>query len=637
MTSIRNLQTARRLNTRDPIALASAVRRMLQASVITSALGLTSSIPAVAAPESTETPQAVLQYNQRQEIFQPQVAQGGMVASDHVLASRIGARILEQGGNAVDAAVATGFALSVVLPYAGNLGGGGFMMLHLRDQQHTTAIDFRETAPSAASHDMFLDADGKIIKRRSIESTASVGVPGSVAGLLYALQRYGTITRDQAVSPAIELARSGFTVSPTLARLLDTHRDHLYKSEPNRAVFFKKTNEHDPCVQPKCPIASLRTLQPGDRLVQPDLANTLEQIAANGAAGFYEGPVAKAIAQTVSSGSGNISLDDLRNYQVKEREPLWAAYRGIEIASMPPPSSGGVHLTQMLNMLSTWPIRESGWGSAANLHRFSEVAKLAYADRATYLGDPDFVAIPTHRLIDPDYAKTRMQLINDDRATPSQTIMAGSPTRPESTETTHFSVADRWGNLVSTTTTLNLNFGSGWMARGTGVLLNNEMDDFSIKPGEPNAFGLVGSQANAIQAGKRPLSSMTPTLLFKRGEPWIATGTPGGGRIITIVLQFVLNVIDFDMNIATASAMPRAHHQWLPDKLWLEQGFSPDTVAILRRQGHDVMASRAAGRLQSVAFESGRQLGASDPRSTDGAAIGAKIDSALKPLETTGR
>ncbi len=584
-------------------------------------IALTLVLPNSQAQTASEPPQAVLQYAQRQEIFQPQLATGGMVSSDHFLASRTGAAILRRGGNAVDAAVATGFSLAVVLPYAGNLGGGGFMLVHRKQDNLTEAIDFRETAPQSATPDMFLDAAGNISRELSIESTAAIGVPGSVAGLLLALERYGTMSRESVLAPAIELAKNGFTVTPTLARLLRTHAEHLYKSAPNRAVFFVRL-PGAVCQPVACSHDQLRPLQAGERLVQADLASTLERIAAEGADGFYQGPVARRIVDTINTERGNMTLEDLRDYRPVVRQPIWGQYRGVRIASMPPPSSGGIHLVQMLNMLEQWPVAQAGWGSAMNLHRLSEVAKLAYADRATHLGDADFYPVPVNELIDPAYARTRLKLIRDDRATPSEQIKAGEPTKYESTETTHFSVADKHGNLVSTTTTLNLNFGSGWMAAGTGVLLNNEMDDFSVKPGVPNAFGLVGSEANSVEAGKRPLSSMTPTLLFKDGKPWMATGTPGGSRIITIVLQYVLNVTDFGMNIATASAMPRMHHQWLPDTLWLEQGFSPDTITILQSMGHPVKASRAAGRLQSVSIEGRQQFGASDPRSTDGAAVG---------------
>lgn len=602
-------------HSRQPLCPARSILKALGAITFVSALLSTG------AQASTDAPQAVLQYAQQQEIFQPERARGGMVASDHFLASAVGADILRQGGNAIDAAVATGFALAVVLPYAGNLGGGGFMLWHTTQTQSTEALDFREVAPQAATASWFLDDDGEPVRQYSIESTTSIGVPGTVAGLLRAHQLHGTLPREQLIAPAIELAQQGFPVTPMLARLLATHKAHLYKSPPNRAIFFKVA-ESAQCEPRACAIEELRTLQPGELLVQSDLANTLTLIAQEGARGFYSGSVAQAIVDTVKADRGELTLGDLANYQTKLREPIWGEYRDIKVASMPPPSSGGIHLVQMLQMLARWPLSDAGWGSAANLHRLSEVAKLAYADRATHLGDPDFYQVPVEQLLSAAYLDERITLIDDVRATPSDRIKAGQFKRDESTETTHFSVVDRQGNMVATTTTLNLNFGSGWMATGTGVLLNNEMDDFAIKPGVPNAFGLMGSQANAVEPGKRPLSSMTPTLLFKDGQPWIATGSPGGSRIITIVLQVISNAVDFGMNIAAAGAMPRMHHQWLPDTLWLEQGFSPDTVDILRARGHNVVPSRAAGRVQSVAIDGNEQLGASDPRSGDGAAIG---------------
>ena len=593
----------------------------LFAPAIILAWALMLALPNAWGQAESELPQAVLQYAQRQEIFQPQVATGGMVASDHFLASETGAAILKQGGNAIDAAVATGFALAVVLPYAGNLGGGGFMLVHQAQKSLTEAIDFREMAPQSATADMFLDATGNVSRERSIESTAAIGVPGSVAGMLLALERHGTMPRQMVMARAISLAQNGFTVTPTLAKLLRTHAEHLYKSPPNRAVFFVPIPGAT-CKPMTCPHDQLRPLQAGETLIQKDLATTLERIARDGADGFYQGPVAGRIVDTINAEQGHMTLQDLERYRPIVRQPIWGQYRGVQIASMPPPSSGGIHLVQMLNMLQHWPVAQNGWGSAANLHRLSEVAKLAYADRATHLGDSDFHPVPMVELTDAAYAAKRLTLIREDRATPSEEIKAGAPATTESTQTTHFSVADKHGNLVSTTTTLNLNFGAGWMAQGTGVLLNNQMDDFSAKPGFANAFGLIGNEANAIEPGKRPLSSMSPTLLFKNGKPWMATGSPGGSRIITIVLQYVINVTDFGMNIAAASAMPRMHHQWLPDTLWLEQGFSPDTVAILQRMGHSVQASRAAGRLQSVSIEGKQQFGASDPRSLDGAAIG---------------
>ena len=597
--------------------------------------------------------QAVLNYQDRRAVFEPRQARYGMVSSDHFLASQAGSDILSLGGNAVDAAVAAAFALAVVLPYAGNLGGGGFALIHRQAQNPvgnpadspTLALDFRETAPSSAHPDMFLDSSGKPIARMSIESTASIGVPGTVAGLLAALDRAGSTPREQLIAPAIALARDGFEVTPTLASLLSSHAEHLYKSPPNRDIFFKKQPDAA-CIPRDCPISALRPLQAGDTLRQTDLARTLQLISDHGADGFYKGAVAAAISQTTSDPTGQnagqsanqgvdrrfdpsagdhqgpMTLADLASYQVRWREPVKGRYRDLEVVSMPPPSSGGVHLIQMLNTLSHFPMRELGYGSAASLHLMAEAARRAYADRAQHMGDPEFVKVPVKELISTRYADELARQISMNLATPSKTIQPLIPTPPESPETTHLSVVDQWGNMVSLTTTLNLNFGSGWMADGTGVLLNNEMDDFSIKPGVPNAFGLTGSAANRIEAGKRPLSSMTPTIVFRDGKALFATGSPGGSRIITIVLQVIVNVADHGMNIAAAGAVPRMHHQWLPDRLELEPGFSPDTVRILQLSGHQVEPSRAAGRVQSVASQPDMKLGASDPRSEDGAAIG---------------
>lgn len=607
-----------------------------------SGLGRFSGIPtALAQGQSTPPNQAVLHYDRLTQISQPTYGQGGMVASDQILASSVGAQILRRGGNAVDAAVATGFALAVVLPYAGNLGGGGFMLIHQHDPKHTVALDFREVAPQAAHPDMFLDSQGQVIPNMSTESTASVGVPGSVAGLLLALEQYGSLSQRDVIEPAIQLAREGFEVSHELARMLESHRLHLAKSPASRMVFFVKRNEQLTCALVVCPIEDIRTLQAGERLVQEDLAHTLELIAQNGRDGFYKGPVAQAILATLNHDRPNPSkaeplftLEDLTQYRAQWRKPIWGHYQGayaaIDVASMPPPSSGGIHLIQILNMLEHIPFAQSGWGSAQAIHDLTQVAKLAYADRAQHLGDTDFITVPIQGLISKEYAKQRMQGFDRQAARASQSIQAGDPLPYESDQTTHYSVIDRHGNMVSTTTTLNLNFGSGWMAQGTGVLLNNEMDDFAIKAGVPNAFGLVGSQANAIAPGKRPLSSMTPTLVFKAQQPWFATGTPGGARIITTVVQHIVNVVDFNMNLAQAAAAPRMHHQWLPDFIRLEQGFSPDTIALLRAKGHDVRVMGIMGRVQAVEMDrsdpqnSAMMQGVSDPRSPDGAAISVR-------------
>jgi gamma-glutamyltranspeptidase/glutathione hydrolase len=592
--------------------------------------------------------EAVLNYDRNNQIYQPVFGHGGMVASDEALASAVGAEILRQGGNAVDAAVATGFALAVVLPYAGNLGGGGFMMIHRQQPLKTTAIDFREVAPSGASRDMYLDDQGQVIKGMSTQSVASVGVPGSVAGLLMALDQYGTFSQRAVIEPAITLAKEGFTVSHELADILASHRNHLGKSTASRQVFFVKRSASVTCEISVCPLDELKTLSAGDKLVQADLANTLERIAQQGRQGFYEGIVAESVLNTLNVSTLDtqqhvsnqplktrsqplFSAADLSTYLPKERQPIWGSYKGVRVASMPPPSSGGVHLIQMLNMLEQLPLAQSGWGSAQTIHDLAQVGRFAYADRAEYLGDTDFVKVPLKGLTSKSYTQSLVQKLDRLKATPSAEVKAGNPMPYESDQTTQYSVIDAQGNMVSTTTTLNLYFGSGWMADGTGVLLNNEMDDFSVKAGVPNAFGLVGNEANNIQPGKRPLSSMTPTLVFRDDQPWFATGSPGGARIITTVLQHIVNVVDFNMNIAQAAAAPRMHHQWLPNFIRVEQGFSPDTLALLRAMGHDVRVMGTMGRIQSVQRSlegpqaaTGMMQGVSDPRSPDGAAISVR-------------
>ena len=565
---------------------------------------------------------AVTRYDNRFEIFHPVQASGGMVASDHRVASAVGADILRQGGNAIDAAVAVGFALAVVLPYAGNLGGGGFMLVREAKTGSTHAIDFRETAPAAARKEMFLNREGEIIPGKSTITPYAVAVPGTVAGLLSAAQQYGVLPLKMLLSPAIHLAENGFIVSPVLAQQFSRQRSHLERWPSTREVFFKRKNDVPDCPVSECPSSSLVTYQAGDTLVQPDLARTLRLIAENGIDGFYRGPVAQSIVDTLASSSRPMTLEDLSSYRIVMRKPIHGTYRGYQVYSMPAPSSGGVHLIQMLNILERFPLSEYGAGSAKTIHLIAESARLAYADRAEYLGDPDYVNVPQRGLTAKSYAEALIKRIDLLRATPSKQVRAGPAGDYESEQTTHFSVMDALGNVVSCTYTLNLNFGSGIVARGTGMLLNNEMDDFSSKPGVSNAFGLLGGSANAIEPGKRPLSSMTPVIVLKEGKPWLATGTPGGARIITTVLQTILNTIDFKMNIAEALSMPRVHHQWMPDFLRIEKGLSPDTIRLLQEKGHVVRVMPTMGRVQSVQKQNGVLLGATDPRNPDGAAIG---------------
>lgn len=561
-------------------------------------------------------------YDNSLEIFHPIRAKGGMVASEQVLASQVGADILSQGGNAIDAAVAVGFALAVVLPNAGNLGGGGFMLLRDVKSASTHALDFRETAPSTATRGMFLDQQGNVIAGKSTRTPFSVAVPGTVAGLTFAAQQYGSMPLERLLEPAIKLAENGFIVSPVLAQQFSLQRAHLERWPSTKEVFFKRKPDTADCILAECPSASLVTYSAGERLLQPDLARTLRTIGRQGADGFYKGAVAQNIVDTLASTSRPISLLDLEQYRIAKRAPLKGLYRGYEILSMPAPSSGGVHLIQMLNILERYPLTQYGAGSAQTIHLIAESARLAYADRAEHLGDPDFVKVPERGLTSKKYADRLAENIQLQVITPSSQVKAGPAGDFESEQTTHFSVMDQFGNVVSCTYTLNLNFGSGIVARGTGVLLNNEMDDFSAKPGAPNAFGLLGGSANAIEPGKRPLSSMTPVIVLKDGQPWLATGTPGGARIITTVLQTILNTIDFKMNIAEALSMPRVHHQWMPDHLRIERGISPDTIRLLKEKGHEVRVMPTMGRVQSVQQQGRMFFGASDPRNPDGAAIG---------------
>lgn len=566
-------------------------------------LGLAPSLPA--APLAAQDVPAV-RYDAGDAVFTPVQATRGMVVSEHALASAAGADMLKQGGNAVDAAVAVGFALAVVLPQAGNLGGGGFMMIHQGADGRSTALDFRETAPAGATRTMYLDDKGAVVPGRSLFTPLAVGVPGTVAGLLLALDRYGSLPRSTVMAPAIALAEQGFTVSPSLADLLAGQRGHLGRWEATRAIFL-------PGGQP---------LKAGGRLVQADLARSLRLIAEQGADAFYRGDIAAKIAASMERHGGLITRDDLAGYKAVEREPVAGTYRGFRVLSMPPPSSGGTHVVQILNLLERYPLAEWGSDSARTVHVMAEAMKRAYADRAEYLGDPDFTPVPVRGLTSRAYADELAKGIDPDHAIPAAGIRAGRPQPHESDQTTHFSVADSHGTVVSTTYTLNLHFGSGMVAEGTGILLNNEMDDFAAKPGVPNAFGLIGGDANAVAPGKRPLSSMSPTIVLKDGTPWLVTGSPGGSRIITTVVQTIVDHIDFAMNPAESAASPRMHHQWVPDELRVERGFSPDTLRLLREMGQNVAVKPAMGRTETIQIQGGLFLGAADPRNPDGAALG---------------
>ena len=547
---------------------------------------------------------AIIDYGSR---FHPIVGNKGMVVSQSMLASQIGADILAQGGNAIDAAVATGFALAVTLPQAGNIGGGGFMLVYLAEQQRTIAIDYREVAPRSADRDLFLDELGEVDATKARFSHASAGVPGSVAGLVHALESYGKLPLSMVLKPAIELAEKGITVTQPLAYSLTHAEKRLRKWPASAGYFFRKDGN---------------LLRPGDRWQQKDLAVTLGKIASQGRDGFYKGSVADKIVAEMKQHGGLISLDDLANYKVVERKPVTGTYRGYTVAAMPPPSSGGVHLVQMLNILEGWELNKLGHNSADYLHRLIETMRRAYADRSEYLGDPDFHPVPVAKLTDKAYAQTLRQGVDLNKASASSDIAPGLKAPYESPQTTHYSVWDAAGNVVSNTYTLNFSYGSGISVTGAGFLLNNEMDDFSAKPGVPNAYGLIGGTANAIEPNKRPLSSMTPTIVFKQGQPAFATGSPGGSTIINTVLQTVLNVVDFDMNIAEAAAAPRIHHQWQPDKVFVEPGLNIDTRSLLSAKGHKIVPStRVIGRTQTISSDGEHTYGANDTRWPGGGAV----------------
>ena len=555
-----------------------------------------------------QTSEPLFEYS---EINHPVIGKKGMVASHNILSSQITAEIMEKGGNAIDAGAALGFALAVTLPRAGNVGGGGFMLVHVAKENKTIAVDFRETAPAAAFQDMFFDENGKVPAmdpsyRFSHKSSA---VPGSVAGLAHIVEKYGTMTLAEVLEPAIRLARDGIIVTYDLAA--DLARSERLKNNPAALKKFYKPDGSN--------------YEVGELFKQPDLAWTLDEIAKHGVDAFYKGSIAKKIVADMEAHNGIITMDDLASYKVIEREPVRGTFKGYDIAAIPAPSSGGTHVIQMLNILENFPLKGMGPGSADALHITAEAMKLAYADRSKYLGDPDFVDVPTSALVNKDYAKSLAAKISMDRATPSEEIAPGNLSIYESDETTHYSVVDSEGNMVGNTYTLMFSFGSGIVIEGTGILRNNKMGNFTLRPDIPDAFGLLGSENNMINAFRRPVSSMSPVLVSKDGNPYFMTGSPGGSKIISANMQMVLNVLEYGMNIGDAAVAPRIHHQWYPEELLLESGISPDTIKLLRQKGHKInftSNSSVMGSLQTVMSKDGQFYGYSDPRRPGAGAVG---------------
>src|SRR5450830_616073 len=534
-------------------------------------------------------------------------AHNGIVVAQESRAARIGVEILDRGGNAVDAAVAVGFALAVTYPRAGNIGGGGFMVIHLAKDNRDVAIDYRETAPAAATATMFLDAKGNPDPKKSRDSGLAVGVPGTVAGLALAQQKYGSgkLSLADLIAPAIDLARKGFPVEDDTADSLPNARERLARWPSAARIFLKDGGQ---------------PLQERDRLIQFDLADTLQAIAKEGPRAFYQGRTATQIAAAVLKAGGIMTKDDLAAYRAVERAVVRGSYRGYNIVSMPPPSSGGVHLIEMLNILEGYDLAKLGRGEKS-LHLLIETMKRAYADRAVFMGDPDAIKMPIAGLISQQYAAGLRASIGE-RATPSADIRPGKPADFEGQNTTHVSVIDRDGNAVSNTTTLNFSYGLGLVADGTGVLLNNELDDFTAKPGAANAYGLVGFTANLPGPGKRPLSSMAPTIVLKDGKPYLITGSPGGSRIISAVLQVIANVIDFHMPIDKAVTAPRLHHQWQPDEVYAEPGFAPDLLDALEARGHTIVATEPHTSANSIQVTRNGYVGAADTRTRGALAAG---------------
>ncbi|CAM3530871.1 gamma-glutamyltransferase [Rouxiella silvae] len=536
-------------------------------------------------------------------------AKNGMVVTSQYLASQVGVDILKKGGNAIDAAVAVGYAEAVVNPCCGNIGGGGFMTVHLANGKDTF-INFREMAPAAASANMYLDADGNVKKGASLYGYLAVGVPGTVMGLDHAQREYGKLTRAQVMAPAIKLARQGFVLTRADTDILDT-KTSKFKDQPDVAkIFLRKDGT---------------PLQPGDKLVQKDLANTLEAISKHGTDAFYKGKIPAAVEAASKKGGGIITAADFANYKVTETAPVTCSYRGYKFVSAPPPSSGGVTMCETLNILEGYDLKSMGFNSAASIHYLTEAMRHAYMDRNTFLGDPAFVNNPTDRLLSKSYAADIRKKIEADKATPSSQVQPGMEPH-EKPETTHYSIVDKDGNAVSTTYTINGLFGSIEIAPGTGFFLNDEMDDFTSKVGEKNMYGLVQGSRNAIAPGKRPLSSMSPSLITKDGKTFMVLGSPGGSRIITITLETALNVIDFGMPPQEAVNAPRIHHQWLPDEVYYEQrGVSTDSLNLLQKMGYKMVEQTPWGAAELIMVGLPGAVGVTPQSSGNDAAVSGKV------------
>ncbi len=570
------------------------------------------SITAFADNTKADTP-AIISYD---TIHHPTIAKNGMVVTQNALATEVGLDILKKGGNAIDSAIATAFALAVTLPRAGNIGGGGFMVVHIAETDQQFALDYRELAPELATHDMYLDANGDVDNQKAWFSHQSAGVPGTVAGMYTAWEEWGSLKWSKLLAPAIRLADKGVVVSYDLATNLSNRSDRLTKNPITKQYLYKKDGS---------------SYQQGEVMRQRDLAKTLKLIARKGAKGFYEGKTADLIVADMQANDGLITHADLKAYKPIIREVVRGDFSvdkdTYEIVSMPPPSSGGIHLIQMLNTLEHLPLKEAGRNTAKGIHLMTEAMRVAYADRSKHLGDPEFFDVPVEFLTSEAYAKRIADDISHNVARKSADVAPVTIAKKESPDTTHYSVVDKYGNAVSNTYTLNFSYGSGIMVKGAGFMLNNEMDDFSSKPGVPNAYGLIGTEANKIEANKRPLSSMTPTIVFKKNadggrDLFMVTGSPGGSRIITAVLQNILNVTVHGLNIAEATHAPRMHHQWVPDEVFVEPGINQDTIDNLKEMGHTVRKVNTMGSIQAIQVVGDYKYGAADPRRPDAEALG---------------